>query len=887
MKNLALNLGKITTQGLKKVSIPTTIGRYEPPHEGHGIVLENLRSKSSILQDPDPEFNHLPPALIMVGSSGENRNLLKNPFTFEQRVEMLGLVAPWLPKTADPRNNPAFLPYVGTYDNIKPPSLERMAEQLKNHCEKHQIPLEFLTPVILIKADDKQDFQIYGKTYPKSHQMSVLAQGLGLRFFEEDVVMSKETIHATNIRKNLPENFNSLNPQVFRYIQKELMLAHLNSREVGASQADDKYTNAEEALRELVKEDRMLSLDVTKAQVVTIPPERKNLFLKYMGSDYISAPTTTPTTKISSTLQQSFEKVIISEGDIIKGTVQAGKDQLEIKHGSLQMTIDPHILRDGTVTLSDKERKFLNEVNKSKDQDFARNLQTAIDSKEIDLNATDSTGKTLLDLAAQKGLIQTTKMLLDKGINFPIMARGPQNSPLHKAAMGATKSLSSTYPDSAEIGNILVDHSGKLSATGKVINNPTEAKNNDDFEAKKDKLLRSDIFASNTVPTTEEKRQEFREKIFNDGAEVKKSSAVFLTITEDGEETHFLKKSKCVGVETKYGSDLFRTLSKKHYGAKREFLIADDEGRISTLIKFDPNLSRESFLNRALKSLPDFDTGLAQNKEFLTGYSRMCGVMHVLGEPDRNLENFLVSETNGRPIKIDNGFLVNFQKYPFGDIYQNNGRAQSRNSDYPHEYVTYDVTPQDRFKIYGSAQSRDFLVCTLAGEKYQNMQALIDEAKVNFGQEETTKNLTVLANSYIKAYNLGLDDVLFDKIKDNISQPKNKHLQAAFMAFMSGINDTINLSKDDKFLDAYTSKYAEEGGENVGILAQQCKRIFKENSQEAQQQFAKLLDHFNDLRNQPEYAADYGDDSKSNSTSIKPISSDKVVASNTLYRNCP
>lgn len=884
MKKVVSDLGKFATHGLGTVSIPTTIGRYQPVHKGHMHVLENLRSRSSILQNTDQEFNHLPPALIMIGSSGENRNLLKNPFTFEQRVEMFSLVGPWLPKTADPRNNPAFLPYVGTYDNIKPPSLERMAEQLKGHCEKHKIPLEALTPLISIKADDKQDFQIYGKTYQKAHQMSVLAQGLGLRFFEEDV-LDQEAIHATNIRKNMPANFDSLDPRVLRYVQKELMLAHLNSREVGASQAGDKYTNAQEALKELVKEGRMLSLDVTKAQVVAIPAERKSLFLECMGSDYISAPAVTAATKpskeISDSLQQSFGKVTLSESDLVKGTILAGKDQIEIKHGSLEMTLDPHILRDHTVVLTNKEKNFLNQVNKSKDQDFATTLQTAIDLKAIDLNATTSKGKTLLDLAAENGLIQTTQMLLDKGINFPIMARGPQNSPLHKAAMGKIRSLASTYPDSAELGNILVEHSGKLSVTGKTIN-PPQAKNNDDFEAKKEQLLRSDIFASNTVPTSEEKRQEFCKRII-DGAEVKKSSAVFLTITEGEQESHFLKKSKCVGVETKYGSDLFRTLAKKHYGAKRELLIADNEGKISTLIKFDPNLSQESFLNRALKSLPNFDTALEHNKEFLTGYSRMCGVMHVLGEPDRNLENFLVSETSGKPIKIDNGFLVNFQKYPFGDIYQNNGRAQSRNSDYPHEYVTYDVTPQDRFKIYGSAQSRDFLVCTLGGEKYQNMQALIDEAKVNFGQNENTKNLTALADSYTKAYNLGLDDALFDKIKTNISKPENKHLKDAFMSFMSGVNDTINLANDDKFLDAYTEKYAAEGGKNVGALAQQCKRIFKENAREAQQQFGKLLDHFNELKNEPEYAADY----KNNGNAIKPTSSNKLSVDNNLDRGCP
>ena len=121
-----------------------------------------------------------------------------------------------------------------------------------------------------------------------------------------------------------------------------------------------------------------------------------------------------------------------------------------------------------------------------------------------------------------------------------------------------------------------------------------------------------------------------------------------------------------------------------------------------------------------------------------------------------------------------------------------------------------------------------------------------------------------------------------DKIKTNISKPENKHLEAAFMSFMSGINDSINLANDDKFLDAYTEKYAAEGGENVGLLAQQCKKFFKENAREAQQQFGKLLDHFHELRNEPEYAADY----KNNGNGIKPTSSNKLSVDNSLDRGC-
>ena len=320
-------------------------------------------------------------------------------------------------------------------------------------------------------------------------------------------------------------------------------------------------------------------------------------------------------------------------------------------------------------------------------------------------------------------------------------------------------------------------------------------------------------------------------------------------------------------------------MSNDYYSAKKEFLQQREGGKVGILIEFDENLSPSSFLNTAAKSVPDFDKDHPENQKFLTGYSRMCGVMQVLGESDRNIANFLLDEKAGKPVKIDNGFLVNYQKYPFGDIYESGGRAQSRNSEHPLEYVDYDVKTTNRFKIYGSAQSRDFLVCLLGDGEYQNMQAVIDKAKVDFGQKETAPNLKVLADSYISAYNSGLDEKLFEKIKENISKPENKHLEAAFMSCMSGINDAIILASDDEFLDTYTQKYAAEGGKDVGILASHCNVIFKENAKQAQQQFGVLLDHFHQLKDKPEYLEYSQESSKENvSSKTRAISAKSLLS---------
>lgn len=837
------------------IKIPTTIGRYQIVHKGHQKVYDDLLQNSS---SPSP----LPPALIMIGSADykalekDPKKLLKNPFNFLQRAQMIQSVLPEMPQ-GDPYENPSFLPYIGTYNNTTPPSLERMAEQLKTHCKKYNLPIEYIVPVISVKHDDRQTFQIYGKIYENSHQMSVLAKGLGLAHIEFDVV-SQNAIHASDIRKDFAQNFHQLDPRITRFVQLELMKANLNNRAIGEDANSDRYLDCEDALKNLMEEGKMLALDGITPKIIDIPLERRALLAHHMGKNYkIGAKDKNRTTevyverKIPQQLSDSFSHVLISETNLIKETLLKNRDSVVIGQGKKPMAIEPQIsgaTAGYKITLSSAEKKFLNELNRKKDAKFAHDLREAIEIKTIDIHAKNAAGESLLELAVKSGLVQTAKMLLEKGVDFPVMTRGPQNSPLFLSAKSG-ENLATVYEDAAELGNILTEHSYKISTQNKSIAAP---KNEvvADFAAKKTELLSQNIFASNLLPSDAATRAEFCKRIV-DGAEVKKSSAIFLT---DGTPTHYLKKSKCVGVETKFGSDLFNLLAKQHYEAKRELLVAEPNGKISLLIEFDPYLSSESFLNRAAKSVPNFDISLPQNTEFLLNYSRMCGVMHVLGEPDRNLENFLVNEQSGKPVKIDNGFLVNYQKYPFGDIYES-GHAESRNVDYPLNKVTYDVTPHDRFKIYGSAQSRDFLICLLAGEKYENMQALIDVAKVKFGENETTENLSILAQSYIDAYNNGLDDELFERIKHNISKPENKHLEAAFMSFMSGINDTINLAKDEEFLNAYSSKYQIEGGaSSVGILAKQCERFFVENAKTAQQQFSKLLQHFDELKMTPEYA---------------------------------
>ena len=260
---------------------------------------------------------------------------------------------------------------------------------------------------------------------------------------------------------------------------------------------------------------------------------------------------------------------------------------------------------------------------------------------------------------------------------------------------------------------------------------------------------------------------------------VNTSGAVtFTTIGEDGRVKKFLDKVKD-GVPQQFGNEMLRVLSNKQYGIKRGALSRGADGNPYFVTKWDDSIAGNYFLEESDAPTKD------QDKEFVKNYARLCGVIQVLGEHDHNHKNFLRSDKTGRPVKIDNAPLVN------GFF-----------ADKPH-------------RIYGSTQSNVFLHF-LAGEIAENSinKSLLLIGKVNKAIDvcRTDGNKEKLAKAYIDVYNEGINDTLLSKIKVNIK--KNPNSKEAFIEFMAGIKDSINLANDKTFLEQYTKKYQDEIGDS-------------------------------------------------------------------------
>lgn len=338
----------------------------------------------------------------------------------------------------------------------------------------------------------------------------------------------------------------------------------------------------------------------------------------------------------------------------------------------------------------------------------------------------------------------------------------------------------------------------------------------------------------------------------SDGTIVKKGNSIFKILKEDREEKKekdlvFLQKNN--SVESKLGSDIFRLLSRGRYVGKRELLEPDERGiaGVHTLVKFDEKLGR-TFLSQIDGTTPIFDINNPKNHVFLRQYARMCGVIQVLGEADPNPNNFLTSEKNGKPVKIDNGFFVNFLS---------------------HCLRAYEMGDQRRYRAYGSAQSQGFLQNVLGGStvfsSYKSKMDRIDEAYE--AHIKSGNDLEKYAKEgFTDAFNENIDGELFAKIKERISKPENKHLQDAFMEFMSGVNDAIILSQDSGFFSLVIATYNSDVGRIAGSFAAKSVEFYRQNAQEAAVQFKEYLQYFKRLRSKnTEYQTTYSDMPRLNS----------------------
>lgn len=284
----------------------------------------------------------------------------------------------------------------------------------------------------------------------------------------------------------------------------------------------------------------------------------------------------------------------------------------------------------------------------------------------------------------------------------------------------------------------------------------------------------------------------------------------FAAVQEDGRTKKFLEKESD-SVAQQYGNEMLRALSKQQYGIKRGVLIKGKDGKPYFATKWDDSVAGGYFLENGV---PAKD----QDKEFVKNYARLCGVVHVLGEYDWNQRNYLKSAKTGRPVKIDNTPLVN-------------GLIESQQ------------------RIYGSFQSNAFLHF-LAGEVSSDSgysSSPIDKinsalAQIKGKKIDQKKSDEIVAKAFIDGYKEGVGKELFSKIKQNIEA--NPDLKEAFIEFMTGIKDSIDLADDKEFLDQYAQKYQKELGGQAFAAAKKCQEFLQENAKEAQKQFKDYLEYF-------------------------------------------
>ncbi len=313
-----------------KTRIPFTLGRFQPFHVGHESLVTNLMTAAAVVGDA-PSNSNLPRIILAIGASNEDRDTEKNPFSFEQRAIMAQFAMPWLfLQDIDPKNHPSFLRYTET----NPPSFEPLIEQVEAHCTKHGIPtwsLEFFTSV---KPGDQRNIVTRVATYRDSHPVAGLARSFGCGFSVCGLEREDNSIiSATDLRTDLSSSFHLLQPPVLRYVEKELMLASLNHREVGADNSSDRFKSeeAENALLAVFAEGKMLQLKGAEAEVVTVPESKKDLFASYVSATiHQTKGTTNVSAKVgkkivmfgvglvgTTTLQQIIAKGLVSSEDTI------------------------------------------------------------------------------------------------------------------------------------------------------------------------------------------------------------------------------------------------------------------------------------------------------------------------------------------------------------------------------------------------------------------------------------------------------------------------------------------------------------------------------------------------------------------------------------------
>lgn len=363
----------------------------------------------------------------------------------------------------------------------------------------------------------------------------------------------------------------------------------------------------------------------------------------------------------------------------------------------------------------------------------------------------------------------------------------------------------------------------------------------EEMTRKAQKLLRRP-FRLNAKAVSEQRITDLREGVVP-GVNINKDSAYFVKEGEAGRE--FMAKPSA-SLEYLYGDIVARVLSKKKFALKRTAFYRNKEGRIVSAIKWDKNIVKNFFLADDFSNFFREEFYSEEYDKTIESFARLCGVIFVLGEHDHNNRNYLFSTKTGRIVKIDNSLLANgyFEQYGYNNMIDKGKLAKEG------------LPPFTRMSIYGSVMSKGFFRHVLAGRSLQESRKEWMRWKENIKKShkilKQNNNYRMFFSNIYKSFDkycsADVGDCILDEVKENLRQ--NDYLRPFFKEFAKGVENAIELSRDQNFLDALKRKFRRELGENGEKLAQNHEDIFKNNAKRAQKQFAKTIAFCHELEAQ-------------------------------------
>ncbi len=353
---------------------------------------------------------------------------------------------------------------------------------------------------------------------------------------------------------------------------------------------------------------------------------------------------------------------------------------------------------------------------------------------------------------------------------------------------------------------------------------------------KMEKALRENLWLKSSL-ASKDVAADLSSKVIS-GVNVKRDRAYFAQTIEDDAPKNFLLKEEgnisriIAGI---FGTEIYRILSNKQFIVRRGKAAEIDGYRAYFGVKWREDLesfySQDSYRDNKLFEEGIVDLKKEEWREFVEGYARLCRVMIILGESDYNMRNYLFYEdidpknpnkTRIRPVAIDRTALGS-------------------------SFLDYE---DESSQFYGSSNSRDFariFLANLPEELCAKATAKLIREKGYVSRDSRTRRLTRHGILQIGAQ-IDPDAALLGAIKKNIELDPS--LKGFFIEFMEGLEDAIELAKNERFLDEYCEKFAHFGARGVD-LARSLKARLEQNAARAKDEFALFFEYKATLEREP------------------------------------